>query len=172
MSSAYHFFHWLSNTYIGTQMRTGEYEFPTVEALHVIGSVIVVTATAILSLRLTGWFLREVPTSRIVNETLPWAWVGFAVQLLTGILLFMSEATLAYVNLLFQIKMGLVLLAGVLALVFNRTVYRRITTWDLGNPPFWAKFIGYSSIVIWFSVVAVGRWLNSSITNSPPILPR
>ncbi len=172
MTPAYHFFDWLSQTYIGTQMRTGEYEFPTVEALHVMGSVVVVTATAILSLRLTGRFLRDVPTSKIVSETLPWAWFGFAVQVLTGLLLFMSEATLAYVNLLFQIKMGLILLAGILALVFHRTVYRRIKTWDLGNPPFWAKFVGYSSIVIWFSVVAVGRWLNSSITNSPPILPR
>jgi Family of unknown function (DUF6644) len=172
MTPAYHFFDWLSQTYIGTQMRSGEYEFPTVEALHVMGSVVVVTATAILSLRLTGRFLREIPVSKIVSQTLPWAWSGFAVQVLTGLLLFMSEATLAYVNLLFQIKMALIVLAGILALVFHRTVYRWVERWDIGSPPFWAKFIGYTSIVIWFSVVAVGRWLNSSITNSPPLLPR
>lgn len=171
MTPAYNLFHWLSQTYIGTQMRTGEYEFPTVEALHVMGSVVVVTAISVLSLRLTGRFLREIPASKIANQTLPWAWFGFAVQVVTGILLFMSEATRAYGNVLFQIKMALILLAGLLALIFHRTIYQRVGTWDVGDPPFWAKFVGYTSIIIWFSVVAVGRWLNSSITNSPPMLP-
>jgi len=79
----------------------------------------------------------------------------------------MSEATAAYANVIFQVKMGLIVLAGVNALVFHRTVYRRVKTWDLASPPFSAKFAGYVSIAIWFAVVAVGRWLNSSVANTP-----
>lgn len=171
-SPVFNFFNWLTNTYIGSLMRTGQYEFPIVEALHVIGSVVLVTATSILSLRLAGLFLREISVSKIASQALPWAWFGFAAQVITGTLLFMSEATLAYDNAIFIVKMSLILSAGIIALIFHRTVYRRVETWDLANPPFWARFVGYTSIVIWFSVVAVGRWLNSSIANSPPSLLR
>ena len=170
MTTAYTFFHWLTQTYVGTQMQTNEYLFPTVEALHIMGSVALVASTSILSLRLAGFFLTEIPVSKIASQFLPWAWLGFVCQVVTGTLLFMSEATLAYANVVFQLKMGLIVLAGVNALIFQQTVYRRVKTWDVSNPPFGAKFAGYFSIVTWFAVVAVGRWLNSSIANSP--LPR
>jgi hypothetical protein len=172
MTPAYAFFHWLTQTYIGTTMQSNAYLFPTVEALHIMGSVALVASTSILSLRLARLFLREIPVSRVASQFLPWAWLGFVCQLITGTLLFMSEATLAYANIIFQVKMALIVLAGMNALIFHQTVYRRVKTWDLSNPPFSAKFAGYVSIVIWFGVVAAGRWLNSSIANSPMPLPK
>lgn len=167
MTPAYAFFHWLTQTYIGRTMQGNAYLFPTVEALHIMGSVILVASTSILSLRLAGLFLKEVPVSKLAGQFLPWAWLGFGAQVATGTLLFMSEATQAYANVIFQVKMALIVLAGINALIFHRTVYRRVKTWDLSNPPFSAKFAGYASIVIWFAVIAAGRWLNSSIANSP-----
>ncbi|MGA9885317.1 MAG: DUF6644 family protein [Candidatus Acidiferrales bacterium] len=167
MTPAYSFCHWLTQTYIGREMQGNAYLFPTVEALHVMGSVALVASTSILSLRLAGLFLREVPVSKVAKQFLPWAWLGFACQLVTGTLLFMSEATQAYDNVIFQVKMALIVLAGINALIFQQTVYRRVKTWDLSNPPFSAKFAGYASIVVWFAVIAAGRWLNSSVANSP-----
>jgi hypothetical protein len=58
-------------------------------------------------------------------------------------------------------------LAGINALIFQQTVYKRVAAWDLSDPPRGAKFAGYASIVIWFAVIAAGRWLNSSVANSP-----
>ena len=136
-----------------------------------MGSVALVASTSILSLRLAGLFLTDIPVSKIARQFLPWAWLGFGCQVVTGTLLFMSEATIAYANVIFQVKMVLIVLGGVNALVFHQTVYRRVKSWDVSNPPFSAKFAGYVSIVIWFAVVAVGRWLNSSVANSPPPPP-
>jgi hypothetical protein len=167
MTPAYSFFHWLTETYIGQQMQGNAYLFPTVEALHIMGSVALVASTSILSLRLAGLFLTEIPVSKIARQFLPWAWLGFGVQVVTGTLLFMSEATLAYANAIFQVKMALIVLAGINALIFHQTVYRRVKTWDVSALPFSAKFAGYASIVLWFAVVAAGRWLNSSVANSP-----
>jgi hypothetical protein len=167
MTPAYAFFHWLTQTYIGRTMQGNAYLFPTVEALHIMGSVILVASTSILSLRLAGLFLKDVPVSKLAGQFLPWAWWGFGAQVVTGTLLFMSEATQAYVNVIFQVKMALIVVAGINALIFHRTVYRRVKSWDLSNPPVSAKFAGYASIVIWFAVIAAGRWLNSSIANSP-----
>ncbi len=172
MTPAYAFFHWLTQTYIGATMQGNAYLFPTVEALHIMGSVALVASTSILSLRLAGLFLREIPVSKVASQFLPWAWLGFGCQVVTGILLFMSEATQAYANVIFQVKMALIVLAGINALVFHQTVYRRVKTWDASNPPFSAKFAGYASIVLWFAVIAAGRWLNSSIANSPMPMPK
>ena len=173
MTPAHAFFHWLTQTYIGTLMQTNDYLFPTVEALHIMGSVALVGSTLILSLRLARLFLRDIPVSKIAGQFLPWAWLGFGCQVVTGVLLFMSEATAAYANVIFQVKMGLIVLAGINALVFQGTVYRRVKTWDTSNPPFSAKLAGYVSIVTWFAVIAAGRWLNSSVANSPmPPVPR
>lgn len=167
MTPAYEFFHWLTQTYIGREMQGNAYLFPTVEALHIMGSVALVASTSILSLRLAGLFLTEVPVSKVSRQFLPWAWLGFVFQVITGTLLFMSEATLAYDNVIFQVKMALIVVAGIIALVFQQTVYRRVKMWDLANPPFSAKFAGYASMVVWFAVIAAGRWLNSSVANTP-----
>jgi len=168
MTPAYSFFHWLTQTYLGKLMQGNDYLFPTVEALHIMGSVALVASTTILSLRLAGLFLTEIPVSKIAGQFLPWAWFGFACQVVTGTLLFMSEATLAYANVIFLVKMALIVVAGIIALVFHQTVYRRVKSWDLSNPPpFSAKFAGYLSIVIWFAVIAAGRWLNSSVASTP-----
>lgn len=168
--SYFDFFNALTNSSVGNYMRVEEFAFPTVEAFHLLGSVVVVTAISILGLRLTGRFLREKPVSQIARQFVPWAWYGFALQVVTGALLFISEASRAYNNVWFILKMSLILLMGLIALVFHRTIYRKVKTWDLSDPPFSAKFLGYASIIIWLAVVAVGRWLNTSIANTP--LPR
>lgn len=167
MTPAYAFCHWLTQTYIGQQMQGNAYLFPSVEALHIMGSVALVASTSILCLRLAGIFLRDIPVSKVASQFLPWAWFGFIAQLITGTLLFMSEATLAYDNVIFIVKMALIVFAGIIALIFQQTVYRRVKTWDLSDPPFSAKFMGYLAIVIWFAVIAAGRWLNSSVANTP-----
>jgi len=171
MSGLYDLAHWLTQTYLGSLMRTSEYMFPTVEALHIMGTAILVASTSVLSLRLAGLFWTEAPVSKIATQFLPWAWVGFVFQVVTGALLFMSEATLAYSNVIFIVKMSLVLLAGVNAVIFHQTLYRRVKTWDVSRvPPAGAKFVGYASLVIWFAVVAAGRWLNTSVAQS--IVPK
>ena len=60
----------------------------------------------------------------------PWAWTGFALQVVTGFLLFSSEATRCYGNHAFEIKMTLILLAGLNMLVFHTTTYKRVAHWD------------------------------------------
>jgi hypothetical protein len=167
MSAIYSFCHWLTQTYIGKEMRFSDYLFPLVEALHLMGTVVLVASTSILSLRLVDLCFSEVPVSKLARQFLPWAWLGFLVQVATGVLLFMSEATLAYNNIIFEVKMALVFLAGVNALIFHKIIFRGMSAWDSGRvPPMGAKLVGYASIAIWFAVVAAGRWLNSSVAQS------
>jgi hypothetical protein len=162
----FHFCKWLEQTPVGTFMRQSSWAFPTVESLHVLcGNVPLLVSTSILGARLTGRILRDVPVSRLVVGLLPWSWIAFLVQVVTGSLLFSSAASRYAAT---TIKMLLILLAGANALVFLRTSYRRVAQWDTAPiPPLGARIAGYLSILLWLGVLVMGRVLNTAVTLVP-----
>jgi hypothetical protein len=136
---------WLEQTVVGTSIR---------ESLLLVG------ATSILDLRLMGLTFRDEPVSKLAERFLPWAWAGFAIQVITGLLLFSSEATKMYGNLGFEIKMLLIVVAGINAFVFHSIAYQSVGKWD-NDPvaPLSARAAGLISILLWFGIVAAGRWI-------------
>jgi hypothetical protein len=154
------FCQWLERTSIGTAMRESLWLFPVIETVHIFGIISLVGSTSILDLRLMGLTFREEPVSKLAKRFLPWAWVGFVVQVVTGVLMFSSEATKMYSNLAFQIKMLLILTAGINAFVFDRLAYQSVGKWD-NDPvaPLSARIAGLLSILLWFGIVAAGRWI-------------
>jgi len=154
------FCRWLEQTSAGTQVRSSLWLFPMIETIHLFGIVALVGSTSALDLRLLGLALREQSVKNLARRLLPWAWVGFAVQVVTGILLVASEATKMFDNLGFRIKMALILLAGANALVFHSTAYRSAEQWgETRTMPLGAKLAGGFSILLWFGIVAAGRWI-------------
>lgn len=151
---------WLEHTSLGIWVRDSHYGFPVIETFHLFGIVSLVGSTSVLDLRFWGVLFKDEPVSSLVGRLVPWAWAGFAVQVVTGGLLFSSEATRCYSNTAFLIKMGLIALAGVNALVFHTTAYKRVSLWDLRREsPVGAKLAGLFSILLWFGIVAAGRWI-------------
>jgi len=151
---------WLEQTSVGAGVRESLWLFPAIETVHLFGIILLVGSTVAFDLRLLSFALREQSVSRLASRLLPWAWIGFAVQVLTGLLLFASEATKCYGNPAFRIKMLLLLLAGANALVFHLRSFRRVSAWDGASaPPTGAKFAGVLSILLWLGIVAAGRWI-------------
>jgi hypothetical protein len=119
-----------------------------------------VATISILDLRLLGWVARQRAVSQLASRLIPWAWIGFSVQIVTGVLLFSSEAVKIYGNPAFRLKMLLLLVAGVQALFFQTTVSQKLPAWDdRPSLPFAAKLIGLSSILLWVGIVAAGRFI-------------
>jgi hypothetical protein len=78
----------------------------------------------------------------------------------TGAALFTSDPLRFYYNPSFRIKLVLIVLAGVNAFVFQVGAFRTMKNWDLNvDTPRGAKLAGVLSIVLWFGVVAAGRWI-------------
>jgi hypothetical protein len=151
---------WLEQTGLGTAIRDSTWLFPVIETVHLFGIVLLVGATSVLDLRLLGWTLRDKSVSKMAWQFLPWAWVGFVIQVITGILLFVSEATKMYDNPGFQLKMGLIVIAGINALVFHTIAYQSVNKWEYDRVgPLSARAAGLFSIVLWFGIVAAGRWI-------------
>ena len=81
-------------------------------------------------------------------------------QVVTGVLLFSSEAVKVYSNPAFRLKMLLIFLAGMHALIFHWIVYRDVANWDEGALlPLKAKVSGFVSILLWVGIVAAGRFI-------------
>jgi hypothetical protein len=154
------FCQWLEQTGAGTSIRESLWMFPVIETIHIFGIILLVGATSILDLRLMGLTFRDESVSKLAGRFIPWALAGFVIQVLTGSLLFSSEAVKMSSNLGFEIKMGLIIAAGLNALIFHSVAYKSVGKWD-NNPvgPLSARIAGLVSILLWFGIVTAGRWI-------------
>jgi hypothetical protein len=76
----------------------------------------------------------------------------------TGTLLFYAIPVRTYHSVFFRLKVIALMVAGVNALVFHRTVHRRAAAWDLDKvPPRAARVAGGISLACWTLVVVAGR---------------
>jgi Family of unknown function (DUF6644) len=151
---------WLEQTAVGASVRQSEWLFPAIETVHLLGMAALIGTIGVFDLRLLGWVMRRERVADLGARLLPWTWAAFAVQVITGVLLFASEAVKVYTNPAFRLKMLLILLAGVQAAIFQWFVYRDVETWDEGGVlPVSAKLAGLVSLLLWVGVVAAGRFI-------------
>lgn len=154
------FFEWLSDTALGTAVRESTMLFPWFESVHVLALTIVVGSIAIVDLRLLGLTSRNRSVRQMLDEMLPITWIAFAVAAITGLVLFTSQASYYIDKTPMQIKLVLLVLAGVNMLVFHTTTLRTVGEWGTSpNPPIGARFAGAASLVLWSGIVVFGRWI-------------
>ena len=158
-------FHWLYATVLGVAIRENESLFPWIESLHVLAITLVVGSIAIVDLRLIGMASLDRALTRLTREVLPITWTAFAVALITGLLLFISNAVSYAHNLFFQLKMLALLFAGANMLFFHLVVGRDIASWGASSAttPTQARLAGFTSLVLWACIVAFGRWIGFTL---------
>jgi hypothetical protein len=155
---------WLQNTAGGTGIRESIWLFPLLDASHVWSLALFFGSIAVFDLRLLGLGLRREPVSEVARGLLPWTWAGFACMAASGGLLFWSEPLKCYGSTAFRIKVVAILLAGVNALVFHLTTYRRVAAWDDWRvTPASARLAGFLSLALWVCVIVSGRFVGYRI---------
>lgn len=110
--------------------------FPIVESIHVIGLAAFVGTVVLKDLRTLG--LRS-PDPRNLKA---WTHSGLAAMLLTGVAMFLSDATRYLHNPAFEVKVALL----VVALAAHFTLHRRDT-----------RFAAVISLALWTCVVLAAR---------------
>lgn len=151
---------WLENTELGMFISVSDWAFPTIETIHVFFLVIVVGTVAIVDLRLLGVASRNRSVSKLSREVLPITWGAFLGALISGSLLFISNATHYFANGPFRFKMICMALAGLNMLIFHFMTYRDVQRWDDDViTPKAARIAGALSLIFWILVVAFGRWI-------------
>ena len=152
------FLAWVDETSMAEAIRSSTWMFPTMEIIHVAAIAVVVGSIARLDLRLAGLVSRYRPISEISQEMLPWTWVSFVIATVFGVLLFAGQP-LRYLEIaFFDVKMILILLAGLNMLAFQYLTYKSVGRWDHEPiPPTPVRIAGSLSLAFWVSVVLCGR---------------
>lgn len=130
--------------------------WPTCETLHFVGLSLLLGVVFLFDLRMLG-FMKQVsyPT---LHRLLPWAILGFAINVLTGMIFFIGNAGQYTHSVPFGWKMAFVLVAGANALYF--TMFDEV--WDLQpdqDAPMMAKFAAGSAVVLWVAIMWCGSML-------------
>jgi hypothetical protein len=160
--------HWLRETSFATSIRENASLFPWIESVHVLAVTIVIGTIGIIELRLIGLTSVNRPVSRVLRDTLPCTWTAFAVAVVSGFLLFASNAPTYAHNTFFLTKVVLLFLAGLNALGFHSLIERSIANWDTAaRTPLPARLSGVFSVVMWIGIVICGRWVGFTLVPTP-----
>jgi hypothetical protein len=132
--------------------------WPLCETIHFAGLALLIGVAGMFDLRLLG-FMKRVPIS-VVRDFMPWALVGFALNLLTGMIFVISQPATYFGNYTWWLKVTLLLIAGLNAIIFETTYGRRAAAIPAGaDTPMVLKVIAGVSLASWFGVLWAGRML-------------
>ena len=157
----------LETSGVATGIRNSLYDFPFLEAVHVIALGLVFGTIMIVDLRILGLAGRQRSYGRVSADVLKWTWVAFGLAVITGSLMFITNARVYVDNTFFRIKFALMALAGLNMLVFQLTAGRRGAEWDddAAGPRF-AKAAAVLSLVLWLGVIFMGRSVGFTTTGA------
>jgi uncharacterized membrane protein len=152
------FFSWLESTGPAVAIAESAWIFPTMEAVHVVGLALLVGSIVTFDLHVLGIARRTRPTATLARAILPWTWTGFLLAIATGLVMFVSNATTYVDNKVFLVKMGLLIVAGLNALLFHLHPHgRRFTA--VGDLTPLLRTSAAASLSLWVTLVVMGRWI-------------
>lgn len=149
----------LAQTDASVAIASAEWVIPTVQSVHIVAIAIVMSATAMLNLRLAGFIGRDTSVRQLANRSLPWLWWSLPVLLVTGIVMIIGEPARELTNAYFWSKMAMIAVAVALTISLQRLLddcpyrdmsktKRRVT-----------RGISLLSLALWLAVIFCGRWI-------------
>lgn len=147
-------FAWISNSALGAWVVSSAYIWPTLESIHFVSLCVLFGSILVIDLRLIGFYRST--CARMVDVLTRFALAAFAVNLATG-LLFFAGNTYKYVgNAAFEIKLLLIVAAGINAWLYKTRLSRIVQTEavSLGTIS-----VGSLSILFWIGVIICGRMI-------------
>ena len=147
------FLRWLVNSPWSHWINAAEWIFPAIQSVHFIGFAVSIGSIAIVDLRLLGFGMKRQAPAELAADLNRWTLLGIAMMLVTGFLMFSTDAVTYHNNPSFQIKMTCLMVA----LVFHFTIHR----WAVkpGAGPAGAKLAAVISLLLWTTVLAAGRMI-------------
>jgi hypothetical protein len=151
--------HSVETTSVAVFVSQSTYGFSAIDMVHIAAISLFFGMITILDLRLIGVAFTDSAVTDLSRQVLPWAWSAFVVGAVTGVLMFSGQAVKYSGNFAFQVKVGLLALAGVNMLWFHFITYRGVAKWDRGAVvPLAARIAGAISLACWIGIVIYGRY--------------
>ena len=155
----YPFFDWLDTSMLADMSKAYGGVFAAVQMFHLLGMSMLGGMVLVGDLRLLNILLKDVPSEQVIENTQKWFNVALAIVMTSGIFMSSAVAMKLYYNEMFWAKMTSLGLGITFVYVIRRPLLK--FKHDTLNP--WTlKLIAATSISIWFTVAAAGRWIGFS----------
>lgn len=134
------------------------YAYAWVETIHVLTLTLFLGMLVIIDLRMLGWAFSGFPATVLARRLNQPMLIGFAVMVVTGLILYYAIPIRTTQSIWFRIKVVLLIVAGINAWLFHRVLRNRAGTWsDRGLPPLRVRAGAAFSLILWGGVVFSGR---------------
>jgi hypothetical protein len=148
---------WLEASALATWVRESGslFAYPLIITLHTLGLSMLVGGSAVIDLRLLGVApaLPLPPLEKLFRIM----WIGFVVNALSGAALFLADATVKGVQVVFWIKLLCIALGVVTILLIRKRAFGDRARMQAGLVPAGAKRLAIASLVVWAGAITAGR---------------
>lgn len=142
---------WLESTSWAVSISGSDWAYPYVQWTHFAGLSLWMGTNLAVDFRLLGVGRKRQSASQLSDALFVWNWIGFAIALLGGFMLFASAATDYVPNSAFRLKLGILI---PLALVLHIVVQRKARAWsETPDTPMIARLAGLIELLLWLAVV-------------------
>jgi hypothetical protein len=153
------FFNWLDTSWLADLAKSNGGVFAVVQMVHLLALSLLGGMVLVQDLRLFGLVLQNVELREMLRYTEKWFDIALATSVVSGIFMSSAVAMKLFYNEMFWAKMTALLVGAILVYTIERPLLRRMGD-DLRVVT--CRLLGASSLMIWFTVAAAGRWIGFS----------
>lgn len=147
-------FAWLADTAVAAWVNSSRWIWPTLESIHFASLCVFIGSLLIIDFRLIGLYRDR--CGLILEGLIRLSLVAFAVNLATGLLFFVGNTPKYINNPAFELKLILIMVAGMNALFYKVRLSHLVDTEEVS----WSSIgVGYLSLVLWAGVIICGRMI-------------
>jgi hypothetical protein len=134
-----------------TAIRVSVWMYPFIQLIHFSGLSLWLGTNVAGDLRLLGVGKRVQTPADVRDELFVWNWIGFAIAIFGGFLLFSARATMYIVNPAFRAKLFMLIPTALLWHIF---VQAKTRAWgESAEAPVAGKLAGLIELLLWIGVV-------------------
>jgi hypothetical protein len=131
------------------------FAYSTVLTAHGVGLAMIVGVNTLIALRLLG-VARDIPLVAL-PRLYSIVWVGFAINLVSGLMLFVAEAHSMVAMVAFWGKLSFVALGMLVALLLKRRYFADLASVQAGVVTRVGRNLAITSLVCWYLALIFGR---------------
>ncbi len=147
-------FAWIADTPVAAWVISSAYIWPTLECIHFVSLCVLIGSVLIIDLRLIGFYRER--CAPMVQFLIRLSLMAFTVNFATGALFFAGN-TFKYINnLAFELKLILIMVAGINALFYKVRLSHLVDTEEVTRS---SISVGYLSLLLWTGVIICGRMI-------------
>lgn len=153
------FFNWLDTSWLAELSKANGGVFAVVQMFHLLALTVLGGMVLVQDLRLFGLILQNVELRDMLSYTRRWFDIALATSVVSGAFMSSAVAMKLFYNEMFWAKMTALLVGAIFVYTIERPLLRqmgdelRVVT---------CRLLGASSLMIWFTVAAAGRWIGFS----------